>query len=336
MRAAGARSQTASNGGVGRQEPAGRRRAVEWPTLGLALGIYAAFGLLTWFHATLPWWLLLALGGYLVCLHGSLQHEVAHGHPTPWPRINEALVLPSLWLWLPFRIYRETHLVHHRDARLTDPTEDPESYYVTAESWAGRGPLQRAFLWLNNTVTGRLLLGPPRAVARLLQEELAALLRGDSRHLRAWLWHLVGVALVLAWVLAVCGLDLWLYLLCFAYPGTALTLLRSFLEHQAVPAVGERSVVIEAGPVMSLMFLNNNLHALHHAEPKLAWYRLPARYRQRRDALLEANGGYLFRGYWEVVARYLLWPKEPPVHPFADTAVVITKAHTAGSLAEAR
>ena len=318
-----------------RAQGADNRRAIEWPTVALALGVYLAFGLLTWFHDALPWWLLLALGGYLACLHGSLQHEATHGHPTPWRTVNEALVFPALCLWLPYRIYRETHIAHHRDARLTDPLEDPESYYVSQQDWARFGPARRALRWVLNTVAGRLLLGPPRAVWQLAAQETGLLLRGDRRHVAAWLWHLLGVALVLLW-LAVCGFELWLYILTVAYPGTALTLLRSFLEHQARPAVGERTVVIEAGPVMSLMFLNNNLHALHHAEPRLAWYRLPARYRERRAELLEANGGYLYRGYWEVVARYLLWPKEPPVHGFADTAVVVATGVAPGLPAGAR
>ena len=98
--------------------------------------------MLTWWHAVLPWWLILPLGGYLVCLHGSLQHEAVHGHPTPWPVVNEALVFPSLWLWMSFRIYRDSHLVHHRNDILTDPIDDPESYYVTPQAWARMGRLR--------------------------------------------------------------------------------------------------------------------------------------------------------------------------------------------------
>ncbi|MDH3595249.1 MAG: hypothetical protein OEM93_10400 [Rhodospirillales bacterium] len=75
--------------------------SIEWPTVLLTTATYGAFGLLTWNYDTLPWWLLLPLGGYLVALHGSLQHEATHGHPTPWPRVNELLVGPSLWLWVP-------------------------------------------------------------------------------------------------------------------------------------------------------------------------------------------------------------------------------------------
>jgi fatty acid desaturase len=65
------------------------------------------------------------------------------------------------------------------------------------------------------------------------------------------------------------------------------------------------------------MFLNNNLHALHPAEPGLAWYKLPARYRERRAELLKNNGGYRYGGYLEIAARYLVRPKEHPRHPLA-------------------
>ncbi|MGD1878050.1 MAG: fatty acid desaturase [Kiloniellaceae bacterium] len=292
-------------------------RRLEGPTLLVATAIYAGFGALTWFHEILPWWVMLPLGAYLVAWHGSLQHEVTHGHPTPWALVNELLVLPSLWLWIPFRLYRETHLAHHNDAQLTDPLADPESYYLDAAAWAKAGPLVRAFLVAHNTLAGRLVLGPLRCLFVFYKGEAARLLRGDTRHLKAWAIHAVGVALVLGWVMAVCGLPLWQYLLLLAYPGIALSLVRSFLEHQARPEVSERSVIIEAGPLMSLLFLNNNLHLVHHDKPGLPWYRIPAFYRQRRALFLASNGGYYFKGYGAVFRRYFLRPKEQPLHPAA-------------------
>jgi len=293
---------------------------VEWPTVALVAAMYAVFALLTWYHDALPWWLLLVGGAYLVCLQGSLQHEVLHGHPTPWRALNEALVFPSLSLWMPYRLYRESHLRHHRDENLTDPLNDPESFYVTAQAWDRLGGFGRAVLWFHNTVAGRLLFGPLWCVGRFAWQEVARPVRGDFSRLGAWALHLFGVALVLTWVIWICGMPILEYVALMAYPGLSLTLLRSFLEHQARPQATERTAIVEAGPVASLLFLNNNLHALHHAEPGLPWYRLPARYRARRGELLAANGNYLLRGYGEVIARHLIWPKEPPVHPYAAAA----------------
>ena len=290
---------------------------IEWPTLALVVVVYLLFGLLTWWHAVLPWWLILPLGGYLVCLHGSLQHEAVHGHPTPWPAVNEALVFPSLWLWMSFRIYRDSHLVHHRNEILTDPSDDPESYYVTPQAWARMGRLRRGFLLANNSFLVRLTIGPLVAVWGHWSDEIRRLSRGDRSHLASWGLHLAGCLLTFAWVLGVCRIPVGEYLLLYAYPGLALTLIRSFLEHRARPKAEERSVIVEAGPVMSLLFLNNNLHALHHAHPGVSWYRLPALYRAGRNELLARNGGYRYGGYLEIAGRYLLRPKEPVLHPYS-------------------
>jgi len=293
---------------------------VEWPTVVVGVALYAGFAALTWHYHALPWWVVAPLGGYLVAWHGSLQHEAVHGHPTRWAAVNEAFVLPSLWLWLPYRLYRETHLAHHRTEALTDPLADPESYYLTPEQWARRGRLSRALLVAQNTVLGRLAIGPPRVVAALFAGEARRLAGGDRSRLGAWGWHALGCSATLAWVIGVCGIGLLEYLALFVYPGIALTLLRSFLEHRADPDPAARTVIVEAGPVMSLLYLSNNLHALHHAEPRLTWYRLAARYRQERASLLTANRDYRYPGYGAIVRRYLLRPKEPVVHPLVAPA----------------
>ena len=66
---------------------------------------------------------------------------------------------------------------------------------------------------------------------------------------------------------------------------------------------------------MAALYLNNNLHALHHARTDLPWYSLPKAYRLSRDAVLAATGGYRFDSYGHVMRRYLLTPKDSPVHP---------------------
>lgn len=308
-----AQSCTAMDG-TSTRRPGGAGRPIGWPTFAVAAVIYVGFGLVTWFHAALPWWLLAVLGGYFVGWHGSLQHEAVHGHPSRLPWLNRLLVLPNLWLWLPFETYRHSHIRHHRDEFLTDPLSDPESWYVTREKWHKAGRLRRAVMWTNNTLLGRMLLGPPLIVGRFLLQEGRALLSGRL-DLRAWSLNLLGGSLTLAWALGVCGMSFWAYLLFFVYTGTAVTLLRSFAEHQARPAVAERSVIVEASPPLALLYLNNNLHALHHAYPNEPWFRLPALWRHERETLLASNGGYRFSGYAEIAARYLLWPKERVAHP---------------------
>ena len=136
-----------------------------------------------------------------------------------------------------------------------------------------------------------------------------------ARSLRIWLWHVPAVALVLLWVAGVCGIPLWQYLLLTVLPGTSLTLVRSFAEHKAAGTPLERTALVESGPLLSLLFLNNNLHYAHHERPDLPWHALPAYYRAHRARLLRENGGLLYRGYREILRRFLLRPVDAPVAP---------------------
>ena len=289
--------------------------AVEWPTLLLAVLIYGGWLLLTLGHAALPAWLVWPGLAWLVAWHGSLQHEVLHGHPTRRRRVNAAIGFPPLALWLPYEIYRRAHLRHHVDVRLTDPLDDPESYYWTPDLWAG---LSRPGQWLvgaQTTLLGRLLIGPGWSVCRFFHFQIQQAWRGDAGVRGIWARHLAGVAVVLAWLWGVCGISPLLYFAAVVYPATALLLVRSFAEHRAAGGVPERIALVENAPVLGLLFLFNNLHAVHHAWPRVPWYRIPRLYRRHRAALIAANGGLLYDGYADVARRYLVSPHDSLLHP---------------------
>ncbi|ORE90463.1 fatty acid desaturase [Aurantimonas sp. 22II-16-19i] len=296
-------------------EPFRRGRAIEWPTLCLAIAIYAIWGALTFWHAAIPLLLLVPAAAWTIAWHGSLQHEIIHGHPTRWRRLNRALGFVPLSLWVPFARYRTLHLSHHRDERLTDPLDDPESFYWTDADWEKLSPIARGLVEAQTCLAGRLVIGPAWSILRFLGAEIRAVSSGDRVVAKIWGRHLLGCAAVFAWLWGVCGLSPLAYLLIFVYPGTALQLVRSFAEHKAEGTVSKRTAVVEASPVLSLLFLNNNLHAAHHAHPTLPWYRLPAWYRDNRAALLGANGGLRYAGYRDVFRRFFLAPHDRPAHP---------------------
>ena len=137
-----------------------RTVAVEWPSIALCGGIYGGFAAVTFFHDRLPTLASAVLGAVLIAWHSSMQHEFIHGHPTRWRRLNRALAFVPLSLWLPFESYRRSHLVHHCDDALTDPFDDPESYYWAADQWVALGPVGRAVVRAHTTLAGRLVLGP--------------------------------------------------------------------------------------------------------------------------------------------------------------------------------
>lgn len=291
-----------------------RATAVEWPSIALCGGIHGGFAAVTFFHDRLPLLVVAVLGSVLVAWHSSMQHEFIHGHPTRWRKLNRALACVPLSLWLPFESYRRSHLVHHCDDALTDPFDDPESFYWAAEQWAALGPVGRAVVRAHTTLAGRLVLGPAWNIGRYLLTEARGLAAGDRLRRRTWLAHAVGAAAVLAWVVLACRMSLAFYLLVIVYPGTSILLLRSFAEHRARDGVFERSAIVESA-VFGPLFLFNNLHAAHHERPLIPWYQLPRWYRANRARLLSANGGLVYDGYGEVARRFLFTPHDVNVHP---------------------
>lgn len=289
--------------------------APAWPTLAVAVAAYGGWAALTAAHDLLPFPLALAAGATLSALHGSLQHETIHGHPTRNRAFNAALAWPPLGLWLPYAIYREEHLRHHDDEILTEPGRDPESKFVTRAEWQASGPVGRAVLAFNATLAGRLLIGPALALAAFAIAEVRRLARGERGRRAIWARHALGVAAVLGWAVGVCGIPLVDYVLIWTYGGLSLTLLRSYAEHAAAADTAGRTAVVEAEAPLGLLFLNNNLHVLHHARPELPWFALPRAWREEGDALL-ARGGPAYRGYREIVRRFLFRPVHPPAHPF--------------------
>ncbi|MCJ7997304.1 fatty acid desaturase [Rhizobium cremeum] len=290
-------------------------RRIEWQTVVLAIVIYGGFLAVTWWWEALPILVVAVIGAWLIAWHGSLQHEVIHGHPTRNQWINDAIGWPPISLWLPYAIYKESHLIHHRDEHLTDPIEDPESYYFTWVAWNAMGSIGQTLSRWNTTLLGRLTIGPAVMLFVFLGREALTILRGDRRRAMIWVRHGLGVGVLLFWVLYICSMPFWLYFLGFVYAGAALSRLRSYAEHRYADSYEERTAIVENSPLFGLLFLHNNLHVLHHERPGVPWYQIPALYRRERDALVALNGGLLYDGYLDVARRYLLKPHHDPRHP---------------------
>jgi fatty acid desaturase len=288
-----------------------RTGVVDRSTLVVAFLIYGGWIALTLLATRMPLWAVVPLGGWLIAWHGSLQHETIHGHPTPWRWVNRSLGFLPLNLWLPYARYEQLHLAHHRTEGLTVPGLDPETRYLSPAS----GPLARVIAQTTATLAGRLVLGPPIEIGTFLASETRAFANDEPGVRRAWAMHVAGAAAVCIWLHWACRLSLAEYLLAFVYPGAALSLLRSFAEHRADHDPERRVAIVEAAPIFGLLFLNNNLHAVHHAYPSAPWRRLPTLYAEHREALLQANGGLVYRGYAEVARRFLLRPHDVLVHP---------------------
>jgi fatty acid desaturase len=293
---------------------------VNWRTLLVAGIILGSFLLWSLCFTALPLWLGAPLGSVLLAWYGSLQHETIHGHPTRSKRVNAAIGGLPLSLWVPYAIYRETHIRHHRHSgrRLTEVGHDPESFYLPAGYLATVGRIRRAVLRANCTLLGRVTLGPAIAVATFWAEEFRRA-RSIARLRRVWIGHAVGTAGVLVWVCGVCHIPLLVYALLVVYPSISLTHLRSFAEHRADDHSQLRTNVVEAHPFWALIFLNNNLHVAHHAHPHVPWHELPDLWRGMRQSKVQL--GRVFRGYREVAREYLFRPFITAEHPLSGVEV---------------
>jgi fatty acid desaturase len=290
-------------------------KQVEWPTTGLIAICYALWIMLVTAGDSLPVLLLIPLLGLTLTWHASLTHEVVHGHPTPHRLVNHALVFVPITLVVPLQRFEDVHLAHHHDHNLTDPYDDPESYYLDPIRWAAFPAWFKLVLRINNTLTGRMLLGPALSFGKYWWVDFSAILRGDRDILKAWIQHLIGLALIGGFLFAYGNVSVWVYLVS-AYLSVSFLMIRTFIEHQAHRLSRGRSVIIEDRGPLALLFLNNNFHAVHHAYPRRPWYDLPKLYSERRTHFQRVNLGYVFRSYAEVFRLYAFKTKEPVPHPF--------------------
>jgi len=290
------------------------RNDAEWRTLLLAGVCYAVWLLLTFGWADLPDILRVLVLIPTITLHSSLQHEFLHGHPFRNQKLNDLLIAPPIGVLVPYLRFKSCHLTHHINENITDPYDDPESYYLDRTVWTSLPAWFRSLLVANNTLVGRMTLGPALATVGFIRSEFVRAKAGDRAIPTIWLRHVLAVGL-LFWLVSANGSLPPLAYFTAAYFGMGLLMVRSFLEHQAVEKTNQRSVIIETRGPLSLLFLNNNFHSVHHAYPSLAWYRIPAFFRENRERFLRMNGGYRYESYWEVFRRFGFLPKEPVAWP---------------------
>jgi len=281
----------------------------EWPTLATLLGCYG--GWLALLFA--PLWLSVPGLAVMIALQSSLQHEIIHGHPTRYPWLNAALVFASLNLLIPYGRFRDTHLAHHTDERLTDPYDDPESHYLDPAVWHALPTWQqRVHIW-NTTLAGRLLIGVLISQYYFMLSDVRQICAGRRDVFQDWLWHFLAAALVI-WIVMAAGYPLWAYFIA-AYGGLALLKIRTFAEHRAHEDVQARTAVIEDRGFFAFLFLNNNFHFVHHMYPHISWYALPGLYRAEKEKFMQRNRGYIYKNYRQLFAQYFLRSKEPVPHP---------------------
>lgn len=293
-------------------------KIIELPTLSLIILNYAVWLVLVMFGHAIPvilWILLFALNSTLFL---SLTHEVIHGHPTRNVRANRLLVLFPLGWVFPYERFRDTHIQHHETDELTDPFDDPESWYYPKLAYEKMNAMVRLLLTFNNTLLGRMLVGPVISVSKFYVSETVQLITNKNMRwylMRIWTVHFMLVTVLLVFIKSYSQVPLWSYFIA-SYLGLSLLMIRTYLEHQASEGHAERTVIIERCCPLAFLFLYNNLHAVHHEKPGIPWYELPHYYAKHSDQLKQSNNHYIYASYGEIFRKYFLTPKEAIPHPF--------------------
>lgn len=297
----------------------------EIPTWIVAFCVYGLWITLTMHYAVIPWWVLAVLAPISIAWHGSLCHEATHNHPMN-RTVASIIAYPPLGMLDPFVLYRESHQKHHRNEHLTDPYEDPESYFIRAEDWDKKSRFMQSLWMFNQTFAGRMLIGPALVYGRWFGIEIRAMLRGDRARMRIWGEHALLVGALLYYITQVCGIPAWQYFVLFVYPGASLGMVRSFYEHRYDAEPLGRCVVVENSPFFQLLFLNNNFHAVHHDKPGMPWYMLDDHYRSLKAHYQAANNDYIIASYGKLMWQHLFTPIFHPVHPRTDTSDIPPEA----------
>ncbi|CNK60095.1 fatty acid desaturase [Yersinia proxima] len=291
---------------------------LELPTWVLIGVIYTG-----WFACVIYWQQLgTVLGSILLILftawYTSLQHELIHGHPTRWRRVNQLLGTLPLAVWYPYGLYRDSHIQHHKDEDLTHPEKDPESYYYTAKQWQNFPQLFKGIVRISNTFSGRLILGPALDIIATNRSAIRAFITGDRPAIAMWLVHFGLLGLLFYWM-AGYGISAIFYILVISYPALSLTKVRSFFEHRAAENSAARSTLNEAAWPWRLLFLNLNYHLVHHDLPALPWYGLRRIYLESWVQYQHRSEQFVVNGYTEWFEAFVFTALAIEIHPFYDS-----------------
>jgi fatty acid desaturase len=225
-------------------------------------------------------------------LFWSLHHEAIHGNLHPHRSVNlSAGRLMAILLGSSFHVLRFAHLMHHRFNR--NPGDRPDVYDPAVTSRA-----EARFRFLCNLVIGLhlselvsplLCLLPKRVIRRILgmiyrgddpaTEEIrrvAHRLFLDSPQLRSIRIDATLAASLLAAAAFSFG-ENWPMLIAFLVGRGALISIFDNVYHFATPIDRPDYARNLALPrPLQMLFLNMNLHRVHHGRPSIPWWGLPA------------------------------------------------------------
>ena len=279
----------------------------------MVVAVYSLTVLTVLRHEVLTPWLTIPFLSVLGAWHLSMQHETIHGHPFRHVWLNDLIGSIPITLWIPYFSFKKDHIEHHQ-SDLTHPGLDNESYYVSPEAWASAGKLRKAAYWANRTILFRMFVWTIVSTVTYLWSKIRLMLRGDKQTWFAMSTHVAALVVVVYFVRSFAEMPLWQFALGTTYGGRILNAIRPFPEHKYQSDTEVRTAMVMAGPFMSLLMLNNNLHVAHHEEPGVAWYEVPNMSARVNAVERARDAGLLYEGgYAEVFRKFSFKPMGAPL-----------------------
>jgi fatty acid desaturase len=237
-------------------------------------------------------WLLLPVA-LLTNLFWSLHHEAIHGNLHPGRRVNLlAGRLMAILLGSSFHVLRFAHLMHHRFNR--NPSDRPDVYdpAISSKATARLGFLGNLVIGVHlyELIAPLLCLLPRPCIRHVLAliyrgEDSATIeIRKAAHRLFLEPAQLRGIridALLSTALLAAAFIGFgsnWPMLLAFLAGRGVLISIFDNVYHFGTPIDRPQFARNLALPrPLQLLFLNMNLHRVHHGRPSLPWWELPTR-----------------------------------------------------------
>ncbi len=254
-----------------------------WPTLLLLVGCVAIYAACIWHLITAPtfsWW---ALAGISLCTYATYTplHDAVHGAVTGmsverrW--INEWVgYVAAHCVGISFTAHRRSHLKHHRSTN--HPDEDPDMPY-SANTTAGL-----AAVWIKAVPKEWVFAASfehfTDAEKGVMRREFAAIIL--SRLLILLLCANLGVTLITLLLGQVIGNAVLVTLFAWSvhHPHTEQERMKTTTVYQARSGLDT---------LLTLAWIYQNYHAIHHLYPKVPFFRYRRLYRALEPYLLESG-----------------------------------------------
>ena len=259
---------------------AAHRADLRAPTLALPTLALLALTLLAWastlaaaLTGLLPLWAGTALCTLCAYVAFTPMHDSAHRAVARQRTLNDLVGrLAALPLTAPFPAFRWVHLEHHKHTN--EPEHDPDH-------WSGRGPT---------------LLLPLRWLTQDLHYYARYLARWSERPSRERLEVAGNLAAQVALVTGLIASGyVWEVVLLVLVPArlaiAALAWAFDYLPHRPHTTLARddrfRATHIVSGPALTVPFLAQNYHLVHHLYPAVPFYRYARVWRAQRQDLLD-------------------------------------------------